>query len=236
MKGAFIVIEGGDGAGKGTQSKLLVERLAAAGRAVVGMSFPRYGQASAVMVEKFLRGEFGAPADVSPYAISSYYAIDRYAAASEIRAHLEAGTAVIADRYWMSNLAYQSIKLPEAERASFIAWLDDYEYVRLGIPRPDLTLVIGAPVAARNRNVLKKVKRAYLEGAKQDVNEKDLAMQERVEAAYRYYAARLPNHILIDCTTPDGTLHPATICHDLVWNQIAWAFFNAETPARMGIL
>ncbi len=219
MKGVFIVIEGGDGAGKGTQSKLLVERLAATGRSVVGMSFPRYGQASAVMVEKFLRGEFGSPADVSPYAISSYYAIDRYAAATEIRAHLEAGTTIIADRYWMSNLAYQSIKVPEAERASFVEWLDDYEYARLNIPRPDLTIVIGAPVAARDANVLKKADRAYLEGAKQDVNEKDLTMQERVEAAYRYYAVRLPNHVLVDCTAPDGTLHPVTICHDLVWKQ-----------------
>ena len=223
MKGAFIVIEGGDGAGKGTQSKLLVERLKASGRAVVGMSFPRYGVSSAVMVEKFLRGEFGSPAEVSPYAISSYYAIDRYAAAAEIRAHIEAGTIVVADRYWMSNLAYQSIKVPESERASFAAWLDDYEYIRPGIPRPDLTLVIGAPVAAREANVLKKADRAYLEGAKQDVNEKDLTMQERVEAAYRYYAVRLPNHVLVDCTAPDGTLHPVHVCHDLVWSRVEQA-------------
>ncbi len=220
MRGFFIAIEGGDGAGKGTQSKLVVERLNASGRAAVGTSFPRYGQGSAVMVEKFLRGEFGSPAEVSPYAISSYYAIDRYAAAAEIRAHLEAGTTVIADRYWMSNLAYQSIKVADAERTSFVAWLDDYEYVRLGIPRPDLTIVIGAPVAARDANVLKKADRAYLEGAKQDVNEKDMTMQERVEAAYRYYAARLPNHALVDCTAPDGTLHPVTVCHDLVWEQV----------------
>lgn len=220
MRGFFIAIEGGDGAGKGTQSKLVVERLRASGRAAFGTSFPRYGQASAVMVEKFLRGEFGSPAEVSPYAISSYYAIDRYAAAAEIRAHLEAGTTVIADRYWMSNLAYQSIKVPDAERASFVAWLDDYEYVRLGIPRPDLTIVIGAPVAARDANVLKKADRAYLEGAKQDVNEKDMTMQERVEAAYHYYAERLPNHVLVDCTAPDGTLHPVNVCHDLVWEQV----------------
>lgn len=220
MKGAFIAIEGGDGAGKGTQSKLVVERLNASGRDAIGTSFPRYGQGSAIMVEKFLRGEFGSPAEVSPYAISSYYAIDRYAAADEIRAHLEAGTTVIADRYWMSNLAYQSIKVPETDRASFVAWLDDFEYVRLGIPRPDLTIVIGAPIIARDANVLKKADRAYLEGAKQDVNEKDATMQERVEAAYRYYAARLPNHVLVDCTAPDGTLHPITICHDLVWEQV----------------
>ncbi len=231
MGGIFIAIEGGDGAGKGTQSKLVVERLRASGQAAVGTSFPRYGQGSAMMVEKFLRGEFGSPADVSPYAISSYYAIDRYAAASEIRAHLNAGTHVVADRYWMSNLAYQSIKVPESERASFAAWLDDYEYVRLGIPRPDLTLVIGAPVAARDANVLKKADRAYLEGAKQDVNEKDLTMQERVEASYRYYATRLPNHALVDCTAPDGTLHPVSLCHDLVWPHIERALqLMTSTP------
>lgn len=230
-RGKFIVIEGGDGAGKGTQSRLLVERLRALGFSVFGTAFPRYGQASAVMVEKFLRGEFGAPADVSPYAISSYYAVDRYAAAPEIRAHLDAGTHVVADRYWMSNLAYQSIKVPEEERASFVAWLDDYEYVRLGIPRPDLTLVIGAPVAARDANVLKKEDRAYLEGARQDVNEKDLTLQARVEAAYRHYAARLPNHMLVDCTAPDGSLHPVQVCHDLVWPHVAHALqLEPATP------
>lgn len=219
-RGSFIAIEGGDGAGKGTQSRLVVERLRSLARPAIGTSFPRYGQGSAIMVEKFLRGEFGSPMEVSPYAISSYYAIDRYAAAAEIRAHLEAGTTVVADRYWMSNLAYQSIKVPESERESFATWLDDYEYVRLGIPRPDLTLVIGAPVAARDANVLKKADRAYLEGAKQDVNEKDMTMQERVEAAYRYYAVRLPHHVLVDCTASDGTLHPVDICHDLVWPHV----------------
>ncbi len=223
MRGTFIAIEGGDGAGKATQTKLAIERLQGLGHAVAGLGFPRYGQGSAVMVEKFLRGEFGSPADVSPYAISSYYAIDRYAAAAEIRAHLASGTIVVTDRYWMSNLAYQSIKVPEADRESFVAWLDDYEYIRLGIPRPDLTIVLGAPVAARDANVLKKEDRAYLQGARQDVNEKDGTMQERVEAAYRHYARRLPNHVLVDCSAPDGGLHPVEVCHDLVWTEISKA-------------
>lgn len=219
-KGKFIDIEGGDGAGKATQTKLVIERLRSLGHTVATLSFPRYGQASAVMVEKFLRGEFGSPAEVSPYAISSYYGVDRYAAAAEIRTHLDSGTIVVTDRYWMSNLAYQSIKVPPEEREAFVAWLDDYEYNRLGIPRPDLTIVLGAPVAARDANVLKKEDRAYLQGAKQDVNEKDPTMQERVEAAYRYYGTRLPNHVLVDCTSPDGALHPIEVCHDLVWPHV----------------
>jgi len=62
--GLFIVIDGVDGSGKATQTKLLVERLRKEGQEVEKIDFPQYGTWSAVFVEKYLRGEFGSAQDV----------------------------------------------------------------------------------------------------------------------------------------------------------------------------
>jgi dTMP kinase len=221
MRGIFIVIEGGDGAGKKTQTQLLAERLRAGGRRVETISFPRYGQTSASLVERYLRGEIGPKEAVSPEVSSALYAHDRAAAAPQIEAWLAAGAIVLSDRYTQSNMAHQGAKIAEAEkRAVLLSWLDDLEFVRLGIPRPDLTLVLAVPSAFRDANVGKKEARAYLKGKAKDIHEGDVAYQERVEAVYKEIAQALPKHVWIDCTE-GGVLIGANRCHDLVWPHVA---------------
>ena len=73
MNGKLIIIEGGDGSGKATQTAMLVERLAAEGRPVRSVSFPDYDSDSSALVKMYLRGDFGGDADgVNPYAASAF--------------------------------------------------------------------------------------------------------------------------------------------------------------------
>ena len=220
MRGKFIVIEGGDGAGKKTQTELLAARLREAGTRVETVSFPRYGQPSASLVERYLRGELGAKEDVSAYVASALYAHDRAAAAPQIEAWLSDGAIVLSDRYAQSNMAHQGAKIADPEkRAALLSWLDDFEFVRLGIPRPDLTLVLAVPPVVRDANVEKKESRAYLEGKAKDIHEGDVRYQERVEAVYKEIAHSLPKHVWIDCTE-NGALVPTQKCHDRIWPHL----------------
>ena len=103
MNGTFIVIDGTDGSGKGTQTTRLADRLRAEGRDVVVVDFPRYGNPSAYFVERYLRGEYGELKSIDAYRASLFYALDRYDASFEIRAALDRGAIVVSNRYVLAN-------------------------------------------------------------------------------------------------------------------------------------
>lgn len=145
----IIVIEGVDSSGKATQATLLAQRLRDEGRKVVDIEFPNYNSDSSAVVKMYLGGEFGSdPDSVSPYAASSFFAIDRYASVSgEWREHFANGNIVIADRYTTSNMVHQASKIDNPRNKSeFLDWLYDFEYVKLGLPEPDLVIFLDMPV------------------------------------------------------------------------------------------
>ena len=77
--GKFIVIDGLDGSGKGTQSELLKKKLEGAGYKVRLLSFPMYEDESSTLVRMYLGGKLGEhPEDTNAYAASSFFAADRY--------------------------------------------------------------------------------------------------------------------------------------------------------------
>jgi len=140
----LIVLEGGDASGKTTQFELLKERLAGRMKFV---SFPRYGEPSAALLEAYLAGTFGAsPYDVNPYIASSFYAVDRAASfLSDWGKNYRAGETVFAYRYTTSNAIYNAAKLPENEWVGFWTWLEEYEYGKLGLPKPDHVIFLDVP-------------------------------------------------------------------------------------------
>ena len=107
--GKFVVIEGLDGSGKSTQSKLLTERLKKEGREVVTIDFPQYGTKSAGLVEEYLNGKYGTAEQVGPYRASVFYACDRYDASSKIKKWLSEGKIVVSDRYIVSPNASSDV-------------------------------------------------------------------------------------------------------------------------------
>jgi dTMP kinase len=137
--GIFIVIEGTDGSGKGTQFKKLTERLVAEGHDVATFDFPQYELPSSYFVKEYLNGKYGDVGAVGPYTGSLFYALDRFEAAPKIQQALAEGKVVLANRYVGSNMAHQGTKFRHAEeRRGYFIWLDNLEFEMLRSPRPTL--------------------------------------------------------------------------------------------------
>lgn len=218
--GAFIVIEGTDGSGKGTQFELLKKRLEADGYPVASFDFPRYDLPSSYFVKRYLNGDYGGVDDVGPYTASLFYALDRFEAGPAIRQALAEGNIVLCNRFTGSNMAHQGTKLahPEERRGYFI-WLDNLEHELLRVPRPDISLVLRVPAETAQSLVDKKERRSYTD-KKRDLHEADLTHLQRSVAVYDDLTQLFPkDFVRIDCVR-SGELLPVETIHELVHQQI----------------
>ena len=145
--GKLIVIEGTDGSGKSTQFRLLTERVAAEGHTFQKLVFPQYAEDSSALIRMYLRGEFGSkPSDVSAYAATAFFAVDRYASYKKVWGQwYEDGGLILSDRYTTSNAVHQASKEPEEKQAEYLKWLYEFEYEKLGLPCPDLVIYLDVP-------------------------------------------------------------------------------------------
>lgn len=153
MSGKLLVVEGLDGCGKTTQVALLRASLEQAGIPVRQIKLPDYEDPSSTLVQMYLGGAFGSdPRDVNAYAASAFYAVDRFASfVRHWKSDYAAGKMILADRYTTSNALYQMVKLPRAQWDSYLAWLQDFEYHKIGIPAPDLVVYLDMPVEISQR-------------------------------------------------------------------------------------
>lgn len=142
MSGKLIVLEGIDGSGKSTQFELLTNRLDNEGIPFRKLVFPRYSESSSAMLRSYLNGEFGKnPEDVSAYAASTFFFIDRYASYKTDWCNFyKSGGLVICDRYTTSNAIHQGAKLSPSALPDFLDWLYDFEFRIMELPVPDLVL------------------------------------------------------------------------------------------------
>ena len=171
----LIVLEGLDGSGKGTQTKILRDTLRSEGKKVRLIDFPMYDRDSSHFVKLYLSGGLGDdPADTNAYAASMFFATDRYVSyRTDWRAdYLAPDTVVIANRYTTSNAVHQASKLPEEEREGFLTWLFELEYERLGLPKPDLVLYLDMPFAISQKMMRR---READTGTQADIHEQDAA-------------------------------------------------------------
>lgn len=148
-KGKLIVIDGSDGVGKATQTKLLVARLKAEGKKVVSLDFPRYEKNFfGAFIGACLRGDHGDFLHTDPYIASVLYAADRFESKKFITEALNTGTTVVLDRYVSANQMHQGGKIQDTKkRKEFLKWLDTMEHTVFGIPRPDIIVYLHLPVA-----------------------------------------------------------------------------------------
>lgn len=222
MTGTFIVIDGTDGSGKGTQTTRLERRLVGAGHDVVVVDFPRYGHPSAWFVERYLRGEYGSLDAVDAYRASMFYALDRFDAAPEIRAALARGAVVVSNRYVSANKGHQMAKIADpGERSRFLGWLNELEYGTLGIPKPDLTILLHVPADVGFELVARKDERAYLHGKVRDIHEADRAHLRAAEAAYLSLLRldTVERWHLLECME-DGRLLSIETVEERVWDVV----------------
>jgi dTMP kinase len=174
VRGLFVVFEGGEGAGKSTQVRLLAEALRRAGRDVVVTREPGATQTGAQIRRLLLNGE-----PLSPRSEALLYAADRaHHVASIVRPALARGAIVISDRYVDSSLAYQGAgrTLPVQE----VAWLSSWA---TGGLKPDLTVLLDLDPAVGLR-------RAESRGAGHDrLESESQTFHERVRLGFLDLAA-----------------------------------------------
>lgn len=201
--GKVIVIEGLDGSGKATQTERLYELLSARGVQVRRVSFPDYDSPSSALVKMYLNGEFGSdPGDVNGYAAATFYAVDRYASfKKDWGKAYDDGAVILCDRYATSNAVYQMTKVPQCEREEYLRWLEELEYCRLGIPRPDLVIYLDVPT-----DISQSLMSRRYDGdeSKKDLHERNLAYLAQCGESARYSAMKL-NWNVISCVR-DGKM------------------------------
>ena len=182
--GKLIVIEGSDGSGKATQTRKLYERLRDLEVNVMRVSFPNYESESSALIKMYLRGDFGGDAkSVNPYAAATFYAVDRFASFGEWRKFYKKGGLVLSDRYVGSNMAYQAVKFRnKSEREEFLTWLDDLEYKRFQLPRPDMTIFLDMPPAISA--ILRR------ERGREDIHEDDAEYMNKTYKVYKEIAQK----------------------------------------------
>ncbi len=218
MTGKLIVFEGTDGSGKSTQFELLCSRLTAENRSFRRLIFPQYSEPSSALLRMYLDGEFGpSPSDVNPYAASCFYAVDRYASWKKVwKKDYQKGGLVLSDRYTTSNAVHQASKLPPEQWKEFFNWLFDFEYDKMGLPRPDLVFYLDMPTAQAVENLRRRERATH---TKSDIHESDtayLALCRQTALA----AAELYGWRRVACLAPDGTLRRAEDIHAEVWDVV----------------
>ena len=217
MSGKLIVLEGTDGAGKNTQTRLMAQRLEREGAGFRKVDFPRYGSPFAAPVERYLQGDLGKkPGDVSAYAASTLYAVDRYASYKEDWGRdYEAGTLILSNRYTTSNAVHQAPKLPEAERWAYLDWLFDLEYNRLALPRPDLVIYLDLPTEISAQMLRLRQEATHTQA---DIHEQDgdylRACRESAQEIVRRLGWRR-----VDCSR-DGAIRTPEDIHNQLWELV----------------
>jgi len=217
--GKFIVIDGIDGSGKTTQTKLLAERLMWLGFDVEIADFPQYNTKSAGLVEEYLSGKYGSAKEVGPYRASIFYACDRYDAGFKIKKWLEEGKIVISNRYVTANMGHQGGKIKNPlERKHFFDWIHQLEYEIFNIPEPDLNIILHVEPKISKILAEQRQRQDWL-GKTNDIHQNSLDHLKGAEQTFLQIARAYPNFTIIECADKNGILPPVKIT-DLIWQQI----------------
>ncbi len=169
----FVVIDWLDGSWKGTQVKLVAEKLEKLWKKVKILDYPRYWEKSSFFVEKYLNWWYWT--DLTAKQASIFYAIDRFDDSYNLREEIKSYDFIISNRYVSANMIHQTGKIfDEKKRQEFLDWLEELEFEIMWIPRPDKVIFLNVTPEISQELVLKKESRKYLKwDKKMDLHEED---------------------------------------------------------------
>lgn len=190
LRGLFVTFEGGEGAGKSTQIRLLAQALEKRGYRTLATREPGGSPGAEAVRHVLLSGAaepLGAEAEAMLFAAARGDHVD-----TVIRPALEQGVNVLCDRFYDSTRVYQGASGRVSPKL-----LDRLEAVACGDCRPDLTVIIDVePEEGLRRASTRRAK-----GVAPDRFEKDaIALQEKRRQAYLEIARREPGR----CAVVDG--------------------------------
>lgn len=212
LPGRFIVLEGIDGSGSTTHTKLLSKSLRKAGRDVRTSCEPTNGPVGFLIRQVLQRRLMVADGDtVRPFAWSTMallFAADRLDHLdSLILPALQDGAIVISDRYDLSSLAYQSATAPGG--AEVVPWIRELNARAM---RPDLTIVldVSAEVAEERRG---------RRGGSEELFEKR-EIQARLARLYLEAEALLPGDKVVHVAGDGDVDETAAAIRDVVEREL----------------
>ncbi len=169
MTGKLLVLEGTDGAGKATQSKLLREWLEGKGFKVASFSYPDYSSQYGKIIESFLYSKIQLSVD-EQFLV---YILDMVKDIGKVRKALDEGF-VLMDRYLFSTIAYQCANGFDYQRAKALTWM-------LGLEQPLAVFYINIPLSV---SMARKGKQKAEAGESEDKFEKDQQLLTMVRHNY----------------------------------------------------
>jgi dTMP kinase len=206
-RGAFITLEGGEGAGKSTQVRHIVDRLGARGVTALATREPGGSPNAEILRRLLLDGTFKSLGPKAEAILFSAARIDHIDAT--ILPALDAGTWVVCDRFMDSTRVYQG-KLGDLE-AGFTQTL---ERVTLGGTRPDLTLILDLPPDVG----LARAQRRRMPGTMPDRFEQEsLEFHQKLRDAFLAIASDEPDR----CVVVDASQSEAEVAQ-AIWDAIVW--------------
>ncbi|MDE5884359.1 MAG: deoxynucleoside kinase [Oscillospiraceae bacterium] len=191
MHGKLIIIEGLDGCGKSTQVELLKETFPDCRF----LTFPNYNSPSGEIITEYLQGRIPeTDSRRSAYSSGVFYAMDRYISyRKDWYLDDKNHKPMISARYTTSNMIYQTAKLPRDEWEDYLEWLADFEYHRLGIPRPDAVIFLDLPIAVSQKLLSGRYENTT---QKKDIHESDQDYFQKCYEAAQYLIHREHWHVL----------------------------------------
>lgn len=225
-KGQLWVIEGSDGSGKATQTKLLVDKLNDGfldENEAHTWAFPKYKiRPFGPLVRDYLNGVFGDALDVDPYFASMLYALDRWQDSDRMQSILDNNDWIVCDRYTWSNMAFQGIKIKDQKkREVLVNWIAELEFRRFGLPKPDKTIFLSLPPELSfDRSQRRKDGVTGTNGrvAKTDVHEDNRWILQEAYKQYHHLAKKF-DWTVIDCFEEGRELTREEIS-DKIWNLV----------------
>lgn len=220
----LIIIEGTDGSGKQTQSQKLYERLVHDNLKVKKISFPDYDSDSSSLVKMYLNGDFGKkPEDVNPYTASSFYGVDRFASYKmKWEKEYKEGYYIISDRYTTSNMVHQCSKISDSkDKNDFLTWLEDFEYNKLELPKPNMVIFLNVPIDY-TVNLMKNRENKITGEEKKDIHESNV---QYLKNSY-YNALEIAKNkgwIIVDCVE-NNEMKTIDEIHELIYSKIKEEF------------
>eukprot|EP00069_Balaena_mysticetus_P022312 bmy_14215T0 len=144
-RGALIVLEGVDRAGKSTQSRKLVEALCAAGHCAELLRFPERSTEIGKLLSSYLEKK----SEVEDHSVHLLFSANRWEHVPLIKEKLSQGVTLVVDRYAFSGVAFTSAK------ETALSWLCNGWVLRrqnfsldwckqpdVGLPKPDLVVFL----------------------------------------------------------------------------------------------
>jgi dTMP kinase len=199
-RGVFVVFEGGEGAGKSTQVRLLAEYLRGQGHDVAVTREPGATELGLRIRHLLLDGAAGA-ARLTPRAEALLYAADRADhVAAVVRPALARGAIVVSDRYVDSSLAYQGAgrTLPVDE----VSWVSSWA---TGGLKPDLVVLLDIDPSIGLRRVDDR-------GTADRLESETNSFHERVRYAFLDLAADDPGrYLVLDATGSPESIAAAVV-------------------------